>query len=436
MRARGVLAVLLSTALLGVPPAVAAEPDATADAGRDTPPPVTPAERAAALAEPAVVLVDVRWEGYVVDRDSYARLDDEPVTVAAQCTGAGVGGEGYLVTTASCVQQSTIMTEAFRQVVDRRVADGRTPADQAGDLLSHLAVTAMLGSEPSDPDPPERTVTVRRTVTDDAPMIATVVAVARPADGDAALIRIDRAHQPILPLAGEINPGDEVVTLEVPTPDAGTGGPPPSPTTEPVQPRFRVGMVTETQPRVLVAPPDDADPRPAVPSGLVINHDGALVGLVDVSLTERDVLVGADVIRDLLESAEVQTEPGQVDSDFRAGLDAYYDGSYTESIERFDAVLAIIPSHLQAHGFRQRAQERRAEQGGEPPAPVDDVMNRLDHWINGQSGSLVGLAVLLAILFFLLRRRHPHLDADPRTPGQADAPEAPPSPEDASKISG
>ena len=62
------------------------------------------------------------------------------------------------------------------------------------------------------------------------------------------------------------------------------------------------------------------------------------------------------MVRDLLAGAEVDTELGQVDRDFRAGVDAYYAGQYTESIEHFDAVLAIIPSHIQAHGYRDDAQ--------------------------------------------------------------------------------
>ena len=50
----------------------------------------------------------------------------------------------------------------------------------------------------------------------------------------------------------------------------------------------------------------------------------------------------------------METALGQVDQDFRAGLDALYEGRYTDSIERFDAVLAVIPSHIQAHAYRDR----------------------------------------------------------------------------------
>lgn len=446
MRARGAVVVAVATALLGVPLASAAAdpPDATtAPDQRETPPPISGAERAAALAEPAIVMIDVRWQGYVVDRATHERFDDEPVTVTTRCTGAGIGGDGYLITTASCVRHSTVATDAFRQVVQRRVADGRTPASEADDLLALLANDAVLGSGPDDPDPPERTITVTRAVTEDEPMAAAVVAVADPADGDAALLRIDRAHQPILALAEEINLDDEVVIVESPAPDdqqPGTPAPKTSPPAEPGAPVFRAGVVSEVQPRLLVAPADDENPAPALPGGVVLTQDADLVGLVDVSMPERDVVVGAEVIRDLLEQAEVDNEPGQVDRDFRDGLDAYYEGRYTEAIERFDAVLAIIPSHVQAHEYREEAQQRREERGGEPAAPVDDVINRVDHWINGREGSLVGLAVLAAIVFFLVRRRHPHLDLTP-TPAPEPVPEdtpaelrAPAQPDSAKRI--
>jgi hypothetical protein len=142
----------------------------------------------------------------------------------------------------------------------------------------------------------------------------------------------------------------------------------------------------------------------------VLTHDAALVGLVDLSTPEEDILVDASVIRELLERAEVDTELGAVDRDFRAGLNAYYAGQYTDSIERFDAVLAIIPSHVQAHTYRDQAQALRAEQGG-GPAPADDWTDRARRWIYGRSGSLVGIGVLAAILVFLFHRRRPHPEA-------------------------
>lgn len=428
-------AVVLAALLLGataVPvPAVArtAEPDTLLD---DTAPdPVAPAERTAAIAEPAIVVVEVTWEGYVRDRDSRALLDPEPVSATAHCTGAGVGAGGYLLTTATCLRMSAVALQAFGEVVNRRVADGRTPEDQASDLLANLLLNATIGgadiSDDETSGPRERSVVVRRAVTDDEPLPASVVAIADPDDGDAALLKIARSNQPILPLAEGASVGEELVIVECPAvqdeADPGTGVTPTGGEADdtPVEPAFRTAVVTDKDPHVLVEP---VEPQTVTGTGgVVLNHDAQIVGLRAISLPHHDVLVDTSVIRGLLAEAEAENELGQVDRDYRAGLDAYYAGEYTESIERFDSVLAIIPSHVQAHEYRDEAQAMREEQGGdEPPAPGFD--DRLDRFINGRQGSLVGLGVLLAILVFLVRRhRPPQAAAAGATP-----PEAPVSP--------
>src|SRR5690606_34561854 len=145
--------------------------------GSDTsqaPEAVSEAERAAMLAEPAIVVIEVRWEGYVHDRLTRDRIDPEPVSASTRCTGVGVGQKGYLLTTASCLHQSAVAVEAFQQIVDRRIADGRVDQSQAQDVLAELLLGATIGTDP-DGDPAERSVSVWRAVTDDVPLPATVV---------------------------------------------------------------------------------------------------------------------------------------------------------------------------------------------------------------------------------------------------------------------
>jgi hypothetical protein len=383
------------------------------------PPEVTPGERAAELAEPAIVEVDVRWQGYVYDH-SGTQVDLAPVTASTRCTGVGVGGSGYLLTTAGCLDQAAVATEAFRQIVDRRIANGSLSADQAETALENLLVTANIGTDKDNPS--ERTVSVRRAVTDDGPMVATVVSIAQPADGDVALLKINRSNQPVLAVAGDnaVAVGDEVVTMQLPTDGAVLGGTaaatgtasPTGTVGAPVRPTSRTGTVADIGPRVMVTPSQPQDPATVLPGGVVVTPDATIVGLVDTSLPDGDLLVPSAAIRDLLTDAEVENALGPVDRDFRAGLDAYYAGRYTESIESFDSVLAIIPSHVQAHDFRGRAQTLRAAEGG-GPAPADSLGDKIRSWIRPKSGLIVGVGVLLAIAVFLIRRRHPHSTAEP-----------------------
>lgn len=391
------------------------------------PEPVTEAGRAAALAEPAIVLIDVRWEGYVRDRETGDLLDPDLVSASTQCTGAGVGHEGYLLTTRSCLDQSAVAAEAFRQIVQRRVADGSVTAAAADDLLADLLTRAWIGDDPDAADPPERSVSVRRAVTDGEPMPAFVVATADPADGDAALLKISRSNQPVLPLAGDsdLALGTELVTIQcvaeadesAPTaPGDGDG----DDGAQPLRPRFYTGTVAEISPRVLVAPSEPENPiGPA--GGVVLTHDAAIAGLVDTSLATGELLVDLAAIRDLLAEAEVDTEPGQVDRDYRAGLDAYYEGRYGDAIARFDSVLAIIPSHLQAHQYRTSAQILRDDQD-DPPPPADEVVDTVEGWLGGRSWSLVGILVLVAIVVFLAQRRRPDAALPAAGPGGATEP--------------
>jgi hypothetical protein len=391
-----------SVAAAAAPPALRAVEDPS------TPPQVPPAELAAERATPAIVEVDVRWQGLVYDRTTRQQLDPQQVSATLRCIGAGVGGAGYLLTTATCLDQASVAKAAFQQIVDRRVANGSVTADHAGQVLADLLGTAMIGADPDNPT--ERTVTVRRAVTDDDPMPATVVSVAKSTAGDAALLKINRSNQPMLALAddGAAVVGDEAVTLQLPAAPANTA--PGATTDTQVRPTSRSGSISSLAPQVVVTSTDPQDPSTVLPGGVVVSDDATIVGIVDGTQPGGGVLVPLPAIRTLLTGAAVDTNPGQVDRDYRAGLDAYYAGRYTDSIEKFDSVLAIIPSHVQAHDFRARAQSLRQAAGG-GPAPADSFLDRVQSWVAGQSGVIVGVGVLLAIAFFFVRRRHPHGEA-------------------------
>jgi hypothetical protein len=402
-----------------------AGPTQSPEPGQHEPPePITEAERAAKLAEPAIVVIEVRWEGYVHDRITGQVLDSEPVSASVRCTGAGVGQKGYLLTTRSCLEQAAVAEQAFQQVVDRRVASGAIAPAHAPDALAELLLNATIGTDP-DGDPPERSILVRRAVTDDEPMPASVVLAADPADGDAALLKIARSNQPMLPLAddADLAIGTELVTVESPADaddvlgvvaPADPGGDP-ADAPGPVRLQFRTGTVADDSPAILVEPTEPAEPTEVLPAGVVLTHEAALAGLVDTSSPAGNRLVGLAVIRDLLEAAEVDTELGQVDRDYRAGVDAYYEGRYGDAIARFDAVLAIIPAHVQAHQYRAAAQRLRDAEGSDEPAPTEEVVDRVESWLGGRSWSLVGLVVLVAIVVFVLHWRRPPV-ADPAAP--------------------
>jgi hypothetical protein len=447
VRGWAVVLAVLCGATAPAPAAVAAPPPVASstqppEPGQQLPEPISDAERAATLAEPAIVVIEVQWEGYVHDRDTGQIVDSEPVSASVRCTGAGVGQKGYLVTTRSCLEQSAVAEQALQQIVDRRLAAGTITPSEAPDVLADLLLTATIGTDPHG-EAPERSVYVHRAVTDDEPMPASVVMVADWADGDAALIKIARSNQPVLPLAAEADLaiGTELVTVESPAdPEAVLGvAAPADPAADapeargPIQLQFRTGTVRDDSPEIVVEPAEPTEPVEMLPAGVVLTHEAAIAGLVDWSGPTGDRLVGLDVIRDLLTAAKVDTELGQVDRDYRAGVDAYYEGRYGDAIARFDAVLAIIPAHVQAHHYREAAQRLRDAQGSDEPTPTEGVVERVESWLGGRSWSLVGLVVLAAIGVFVLHwRRPPGEDpanpvgrAETRGPGGSSLPDGP-----------
>jgi len=170
----------------------------------------------------------------------------------------------------------------------------------------------------------------------------------------------------------------------------------------------------------VVEPTEQTEDSIGLAAGVVLTQDAAIAGLVDASLPVGDVLVDLTVMRDLLAEAEVDTALGQVDRDYRAGLDAYYAGRYGDAIARFDTVLAIIPAHVQAHQYRDAAQGLRDAEGGGEPAPTDEALDRVESWLNGRSWTLVGVLVLVAIVVFLIHRRRPPV-ASPAVTDAADS---------------
>ena len=125
-------------------------------------------------------------------------------------------------------------------------------------------------------------------------------------------------------------------------------------------------------------------------------------------------------LQELLSRNGVKNELGPEDQAFRAALDAYYSGHYTDAIAGFDKVLQVEPQHAQATQFRTLSAKARDKYGDVPapapaPAPSSGLpldLSPLAFWaIIGGGGALaVGRAVLRSVM---LRRRNRQGGTDP-----------------------
>ena len=119
-------------------------------------------------------------------------------------------------------------------------------------------------------------------------------------------------------------------------------------------------------------------------------------------------MAASSLISEELSKSGVKNDFGKIDTDYRGGLNAYYDGRYTDSIEKFDAVLAAVPSHAQAQEYRQKAVGLR-ETEGDPGLGTGILI------IGGVGGLLLILIVVVVIVVMVIRGKK-------RTPQPASAP--------------
>ena len=101
--------------------------------------------------------------------------------------------------------------------------------------------------------------------------------------------------------------------------------------------------------------------------GPVANLNGDIIGLISHGPAAEkqafNFLAASSVIAGELSKNGVKNQLGKIDKDYRDGLNDYYDGKYTAAIERFDQVLAAVPSHAQAQEYRAQAVSRRSTEG-------------------------------------------------------------------------
>jgi serine protease Do len=330
----------------------------------------TPTQKAAAIVLPAVLYLEVHWQGWIRDRVTNALLEPTSVTGVSRCSGFAVTNDGYIVTTAACLDPAQIAPALFGQVAQRRVDAGQNSAADKPAVVANLLASAVIGGE-NPGEEPVRTVYAQRgsakagltsgealpaqvvpldMATDDPPGTTTV-----------GLVKIEKSNQPIVTLtdSADLKVGTpvEVVGYRA-TSDAGDS------TLTPVEDDAKITVAGTATDDPLYQ--STATATTDMAGGPLVDLSGNVVGLVgsDPATAQGSrLLVRSSVISDVLAKAQVKNQLGKVDKDYRAGLAAYYDGRYTEAIEAFDQVLAAIPSHAQAQEYRQDALNRRRSEG-------------------------------------------------------------------------
>ncbi len=370
----------------------------------DAKPAFTPEEKAAAIVRPAVVYVEIQWEGWVRDKVSGKLWDENSVVFASRCSGFSVSNDGFIVTAGHCVDPGVegVGLSFFEEIAARYVDAGIITQSDTGTLINDMLANAEVEGQTAG-DPAVRKVFAQRGVaksglTSGEAMQARVVSFHPVSGGDVALLKVEKTNTPMVKLANsaDINVGTDVLAIGYPaSADAISDAT--------FEPSNKDGKISNKRTEGGVPFYEtSAATTQGMSGGPVANLDGEIIGLVSHGPAAEkqafNFLAASSLIAEELSKSGVKNDLGKIDTDYRDGLNAYYDGRYSDSIERFDAVLAAVPSHAQAQEYRQKAVGLRETEG-------DPGLGKGLLLIGGIGGLLVLVIIAVVIVVVVSRGR-------------------------------
>lgn len=372
------------------------------------PPQVTPEQRAAALARPAVVYLQMHYEGWVRLSDG-SLLSTEPYVFDATCTGFVVNPSGYVATAGHCVDD-TSSTGAAAEFLAMAAAEAaelipETPFEEwLGIAQSSWTVEGLEANSPVEREVSVITGAGTGNSLEGAAVPAQVVEF-RPIDqGDVALLKIEARDLPAVDLApdADVQTGTPVLSIGYP-------GSTEEVTDPSLEPTFKDGQISsKTTSGSVPVYETSAALTEGMSGGPTVDMNGRVVGINSFKPAGEEqafnFISPAAMLDEMLGRNNVQAELGPLDRTYRAGLEDYFAGFHTDAIAKFDEVLALSPGHLQAQEYKTNAARARAQFGDTPraqPAAETGGVGSLGYLIGG--GVLLA-AVLVVLLVVLLRR--------------------------------
>jgi serine protease Do len=411
-RTLAVSAAALTLVLVGAGPALAATPTPSPSpvpSSGASPQQATPTERAAAEVRPAIVYVTEKFTAYVADETGTYFNNGNPYELTATCTGFGVNPNGYVATAGHCIDTYSpngIKGDFIAAVAKEVVATvpGVTLEQAVKFGTENWTVEGTAKGSAIDTEIAVVTGTVQG---GGKPQVlpARVVDARGLTQGDVALLKVETTDLPSVELAtdADVQVGTPLLSIGYPaSADAVT-----DPSLEPsnkdgqVSAKKTVGSVPVYE--------TSAALTPGMSGGPTVDLEGRVLGINSFMPAGEsqafNFVAPASGLTELLSRNGVRNELGPDDKAFRAALDAYYTGHYTDAITGFDKLLQVAPQHAQAVQYRTLAAKARDRFGDVPVAPAPAAgPSPVLFWsiVGGGAAVAVGLAVLLTVL---VRRR-------------------------------
>jgi serine protease Do len=403
----GVLAVsaIVGGLTIGAPPVAVADPGVSQEA------------RAADLIKPAVVYIETKITGTVIDHDQ-ALNDGAPFQETLRCTGFAITSDGYLGTAGHCVDpnenRKAIILSAARQLAGVETVS-------VGDLERLGAQNWTIeGKVPGAGPDQEILVSGAGQRGDVKPIPARVVSFRPLGQGDVALLKVELNEQAIptaqVPLDSSPQVGDPVLAVGYPDSTQKV-------TDFSLDPTVKSGSISakqtwKTQPLFQVSAPMTK----GMSGGPTVDMQGRVIGINSFMPSNEDqpfnFISPATGLKELLGQAGVTPAVSPADTAYREGLDDLYAGKYTDAISNFDTALALSHQYPGVLDKRTEAVKLRAERGDASSGPKP--------WLLVVAGLGVVAVIAGGVLAFVLMRRNrePALAGGGALPQQQAAPAA------------
>lgn len=384
----------------------------------------SPEARAAALIKPAVVYLEARLNGRVIDEHGTELNGGEPFKILVRCTGFAVKADGYIGTAGHCVDPEFQKSEIIRFAAESIAGHDGKSVDE---LVEHGNENWTVVGEHNDSAPDQEVLVsgAGQRGKDVTPLPARVLDVRPLGEGDVALLKVELGGKliPAAELSADAAPqvGDPILAVGYPasTDDV---------TDFSLDPTVKSGTVSatetvETQPIFQVSAPMTQ----GMSGGPTVDLEGRVIGVNSFSPAGEDqafnYISPVQGLKELLARNGVVPELSPADAAYRSGLDNYFEGNYTDAIANFDNALALSPQYPGAFEMRTDAVRLRAEVGDAGSGGPKPWMFVLAFVV---TAALIGGGVLV---FALSRRnKEPALPGGAGWPGEP-GPSAPPRPQ-------
>ncbi|MFF0284338.1 trypsin-like peptidase domain-containing protein [Rhodococcus aetherivorans] len=349
-------------------------------------PPDTPEVRAAATIRPSIVYIEAWFGGFTLDSAGRVVAGERSSAVSQRCTGFVVRQDGYIGTAAHCLYPPS--------------SPGSVPSTQPSPAVFVLGA----GQEGNNVKP------VPARIVDSRPFN----------EGDVALLKVELQDLPSAEIASDpdLQAGTPILTVGYPSStDVATDFS--------LEPTSKFGTVSaakelNTQTVYEVSAPMSK----GMSGGPAVDLEGRVVGINSYIIAGEsqpfNYIVPASGISELLASAGIEPELSAADKAYRAGLDNYYSGNYSDAIENFDTALTQSPSYPGAFELRRDSVRLREQFGGGESSFLP--------WILVAAGVVVAGLIAAGIVVFVRVRRRDQLAPAPAGAwqGHPPSPSAPP----------